>query len=81
MLLLEGVLVVEEDVAIQILEASGLAETQELVVNKKPSSMASSLSTSLMMSLILSLTKSCTKVSVPRGTPSPTYPSEEKVLS
>ena len=34
MLLLEGVLVVEEDVAIQILEASGLAEAQELVVNE-----------------------------------------------
>ena len=34
MLLLEGVLVVEEDVAIQILEACGLAEAQELVVNE-----------------------------------------------
>ena len=34
MLLFEGVLVVEEDVAIQILEASGLAETQELVVHE-----------------------------------------------
>ena len=43
-LLLEGVLVMEEDVAIQKLKASGLAE-------------------------------------VPRGTPSPTYPSAEKVLS
>ena len=35
MLLLEGVLVVEEDVAIQILETSGLAEAQELVVKRK----------------------------------------------
>ena len=34
MLLLEGVLVVEEDVAIQVLKASGLAEAQELVVNE-----------------------------------------------
>ena len=34
MLLLEGVLVVEENVAIQILKASGLAEAQELVVNE-----------------------------------------------
>ena len=33
-LLLEGVLVVEENVAIQILKASGLAEAQELVVNE-----------------------------------------------
>ena len=33
-LLLEGVLVMEEDVAVQILKASGLAETQELEVNE-----------------------------------------------
>ena len=33
-LLLEGVLVMEEDVAVQVLKASGLAEAQELVVNE-----------------------------------------------
>jgi len=33
-LLLEGVLVMEEDVTVQILKASGLAEAQELVVNE-----------------------------------------------
>ena len=33
-LLLEGVLVMEEDVAVEVLKASGLAEAQELVVNE-----------------------------------------------
>ena len=66
MLLLESVLVVEEDVAIQILEACGLAEAQELVVNETILN-GVELVDVVDDVLILSLTKSCTKVSVPRG--------------
>ena len=80
MLLLEGVLVVEENVAIQILKASGLAEAQELVVNE------TILNGGELVDVVddvfdLVLNKILYESVSAKGTPSPTYPSEEKALS
>ena len=79
MLLLEGVLVVEEDVAIQVLKASGLAETQELVVNKTILNGVELVDVDDVFDLVLN--KILYERVSAKGNTESTYPSAEKVLS